>query len=204
MHMLLLLFSALLLSVGQKKSHGTDAVAKIARDTESAGPRSRPPIAPRRFRWIYRAGRARRGTGGFGGWKAGDAARDRSRSRLALLLLLLLLSHAKIFCALLLCIRRRAFSAPGRIDTADVITPSAGGARPLQDAHAGEIGAGGAAWAFAAGQYASDGPRAGRRRRACVGSRLHEYVESFECMQTLTRMLPVSAVRSTQCVRRHS
>ena len=37
-----------------------------------------------------------------------------------------------------------------------------------------------------------------------VGSRLHEYVESFECMQTLTRMLPVSAVRSTQCVRRHS
>ena len=121
-----------------------------------------------------------------------------------MLLLLLLLSHAKIFCALLLCIRRRAFSAPGRIDTADVITPSAGGARPLQDAHAGEIGAGGAAWAFAAGQYASDGPRAGRRRRACVGSRLHEYVESFECMQTLTRMLPVSAVRSTQCVRRHS
>ena len=58
----------------------------------------------------------------------------------------------------------------------NVITSSVGGARLLQDAHADEIGASDTAWAFAAGQYASHGPRSGRRRRACVGSRLHEYV----------------------------
>ena len=47
---------------------------ELARDTESAGPRSRPPIArraPRQFRWICRAGRARRGSGGFGGMEGG-------------------------------------------------------------------------------------------------------------------------------------
>ena len=78
---------AVLLSMGPKKSHGTDAVAKSSREIQNRRARGRGRRS-RGARLASSGGFAAPGARGavpvdLAGWKAGDAARDRPRSRLA-------------------------------------------------------------------------------------------------------------------------